>query len=41
VQAGCDIRTVAPMTGSFSDAIRDEYKKKSLADQATFGKGKS
>ena len=41
VQAGCDIRTVAPVNGSFGDAIRDEYRKKSLADRNTVGKVRS
>jgi ABC-type multidrug transport system ATPase subunit len=41
VQAGCDIRKVAPMAGSFGDAIREEYRKKSQVDQRTIGEGKS
>jgi ABC-2 type transport system ATP-binding protein len=41
VLAGCDIRRVAPVHGSFGDAIRDEYRKKSLADRNTVGKVRS
>jgi ABC-2 type transport system ATP-binding protein len=41
VQSGCDIRKIAPMAGSFGDAIREEYRKKSQVDQRTVGKGQA